>query len=652
MKKCLTKLEELRSGKLLSHQLLPETENFMADVILRKVRLLLKCGHIEKAIGMTQAVCEFNLCVPQLPDNASLSSKRSLFAIFWDSGMARMGDENAKGWNAAMEYIKKENVTTDMTLCVREEAEYDDLETRLCQKMSSTGLKSSHQRIWIEVEKLRTKYQWRPIRDVFAKVVDKNRIVTFKDIEDVLYSFNKIVAVTLFLNLMEELGAKIYGWDSLSPTNIMHEFTLFPDFSVGLKDIDKFLNRCFDLVSVQVEGQVRDLVLSSQLLTIFNLISRNYGSREKITAKFREEAKLLCCKNNNIRNLSLVATLAEKLLELGKDEIARTCVNKFFVSNDMWSEKEMSRLVPMLRMAIVYISAAPDDFVKRDLISTILCEGKCVQNEVKDINTIQNRINVIFRDLLRREGMHDTWEGSPIDLISCLVLFYSYYFVINEKRVWSMRKCYMELSAVTRHSKHRRLLKKYLELLQLHVTLNPGTSRRVLVEALITACRRNPTDVSILKMYIDSTAKGNFSFPVKKFLETNSDDENTNYYFAFGSVYLELLRHRILLDNSDNICSPGLHRLRTVLKRASERVKHTVDVFWRLLLQIENDQRNVQRSREVFYLAFAECPWSKALCMDYKYMDSDEYAKLLDVLVEKHLRLRCEHDEIAILMRE
>lgn len=48
MKVCLEKLDEVRSGKLLSHRALPNTEQFMASVILRRIRLLSKCGHTEK----------------------------------------------------------------------------------------------------------------------------------------------------------------------------------------------------------------------------------------------------------------------------------------------------------------------------------------------------------------------------------------------------------------------------------------------------------------------------------------------------------------------------------------------------------------------------------------------------------------------------
>lgn len=54
---------------------------------------------------------------------------------------------------------------------------------------------------------------------------------------------------------------------------------------------------------------------------------------------------------------------------------------------------------------------------------------------------------------------------------------------------------------------------------------------------------------------------------------------------------------------------------------------------------------------KVFYLAYAECPWSKALIMDYKNVNAGEHEKLLDALVEKKLRIRCEQEEIAMLVR-
>lgn len=49
-------------------------------------------------------------------------------------------------------------------------------------------------------------------------------------------------------------------------SNIMHEFAVFPDLSVRLRNFDKSLSRFFELASSYVQEK-RDLLLSSQLLT-------------------------------------------------------------------------------------------------------------------------------------------------------------------------------------------------------------------------------------------------------------------------------------------------------------------------------------------------------------------------------------------------
>lgn len=69
-----------------------------------------------------------------------------------------------------MEYVKKGAVKTDRSLCEEEQLEYDKKEEELCNRVGPNGLKLPNRLVWIEIERLRTQYQWRPIRDLGATV--------------------------------------------------------------------------------------------------------------------------------------------------------------------------------------------------------------------------------------------------------------------------------------------------------------------------------------------------------------------------------------------------------------------------------------------------------------------------------------------------
>ncbi|KAM3718596.1 putative Golgi apparatus membrane protein-like protein [Dirofilaria immitis] len=573
MKVCLEKLEEVRSGKLLSHKALPNTEQFMASVVLRKIRLLLKCGYTEKAIATAQAICEFNLCIPESFKTADLEDKRRLFEAFWDSGIARIGDEGAEGWDRSMKHIKEGTVKTDRSLCEEEQLEYDKKEAELCNRIGPNGLKLPYRLVWIEIERLRTQYQWRPIRDLGATFDDRERVVTFQDIEDVLYIFNSSVTFNLFCSILEEFGAVIYGRDSILSANIMYEFAIFPDLSLKLKNFDGWTCRFLELASSYIQEE-RDLLLSSQLLTYLNFLKMDGELNEKMRLKkFREEAKNICRKNNNVNNISLMATFAEKLYELGEKNASKVCANKFLMKN-MWNETETARTISLLRMALICISATDDETEKRHLIASFICEGRPVTDVTTDAKEIEKQ------------------------------------------------KCYTTLCGVMKNNSQRLFTKKYLELLQMHIKSNPCEPQRLLMEASLMAYQKFPTEISFLKIYIDGCAVGTRIIHLRRFLENDVKDWHANYCLAFGSVYLELFRHRRLLEASD-FQSPELHRLRAAVKKSSERIYHRDDVFWRLLLLIENERKDARRAREVFYLAYTECPWSKSLIMDYKDVNAD-----------------------------
>lgn len=66
------------------------------------------------------------------------------------------------------------------------------------------------------------------------------------------------------------------------------------------------------------------------------------------------------------------------------------------------------------------------------------------------------------------------------------------------------------------------------------------------------------------------------------------------------------------------------------------------------LLQVA--QKEYERARSNLYRGLQICPWSKLLIMDgIKFLTHKDYEELLDLMMEKGLRLRTTPDEVELL---
>ncbi len=62
-----------------------------------------QAGHTEKCIALYQAMLEFNLFLPDVLQNVDNKDQQEFFETFWDSGMPRVGEDEAQGWAAWVE---------------------------------------------------------------------------------------------------------------------------------------------------------------------------------------------------------------------------------------------------------------------------------------------------------------------------------------------------------------------------------------------------------------------------------------------------------------------------------------------------------------------------------------------------------------------
>jgi hypothetical protein len=80
---------------------LPEKDRdqFRIYLLLRLTTFMRDAGYSENAVGLWQAMLELNYFHPNIVDG---QTTKSLFAEFWDSEVARVGEDGAKGWKSGL----------------------------------------------------------------------------------------------------------------------------------------------------------------------------------------------------------------------------------------------------------------------------------------------------------------------------------------------------------------------------------------------------------------------------------------------------------------------------------------------------------------------------------------------------------------------
>lgn len=643
---CLTKLYEISTGSMKSHPPLPGTEEFVADVIIRRIRLLLRSGFTEKAIACAQAVCEFNLCRPK-EVTWNIAELRNAFERFWDSACPRIGDEGAKGWAASLSGLDPV-ASSDKEKTEEEDAELGRMEDDYLKRVGAGGEKRLTHEVWYNLELLRTQWNWRPVRSMSENVTDVQRCVLPDDVCDVLYPLKEEVMVELLFKMLQEFGATIYGRELDNADYVMREFGCLPDFSVAYHNFGDFLLRFIGLATDYLPAY-RDHLSSSELLTRLKLLQQAVPAipNKEILKRFRSQAKAMCTKDSRI---SLFATYAELLLECGDRANALKAAGSILASSpDIWKEPDRSKLITFLRAAIVFISATDDENKRRDILKSLIILGN-VDKDAKKYSDpeIEKKVNTELSNAVFEGKDFTTWEGSTLDLLMTIIL-------LNTASVWksaflrSLTKLKKGLSPLHCEKRHC-FVKKSIVLVESYLKEHKEESPQFLNDELKRAVENFPRDIGFLKKYIELNAYGLKLIRLRRFLEEKQEDPRMELCRSLGAVYLEFLRF-INRTNFEGQC-PEVNRIRAVLENGSERVGHQTDIFWRTLLFIAAERKDINMAREAFYMSQRGCAWSKALIMDFAKIDKNEYLALNDAIVERGLRMHCDMTEEVMLLMD
>nr|XP_033808744.1 nuclear exosome regulator NRDE2 isoform X2 [Geotrypetes seraphini] len=161
--KCLSTLAAVQDGSMVSHPLLPGTEEAMSAIFLQQCHFLRQAGQSEKAISLFQAMSDFTFFKPDSVKDMSTKRQVEFFEPFWDSGEPRFGEKGAKGWNAWMRQQERGGWIVVSNFDEEEEEDNAEDEPEIKDKTCPRW------RIWLEMECAREAKHWLPWRPDKAK---------------------------------------------------------------------------------------------------------------------------------------------------------------------------------------------------------------------------------------------------------------------------------------------------------------------------------------------------------------------------------------------------------------------------------------------------------------------------------------------------
>nr|XP_020663249.1 protein NRDE2 homolog [Pogona vitticeps] len=169
--KCLSTLSAVQDGSMVSHPVLPGTEEAMLAIFLQQCHFLRQAGHSEKAVSLFQALIDFTFFKPDSVKDMSTRGQVEFFEPFWDSGEPRIGEKGAKGWKVWMHQQEKGG----WVVLNPPDGDEEDLEDKEEDLKDRSLPKWQH---WLHIERSREERHWVPWRP------DKTKKQTLDDCED------------------------------------------------------------------------------------------------------------------------------------------------------------------------------------------------------------------------------------------------------------------------------------------------------------------------------------------------------------------------------------------------------------------------------------------------------------------------------------
>ncbi|ERE73671.1 putative UPF0614 protein [Cricetulus griseus] len=683
--KCLSTLSAVKDGSILSHPVLPGTEEAMFALFLQQCHFLRQAGHSEKVISLFQAMVDFTFFKPDSVKELPTKVQVEFFEPFWDSGEPRVGEKGARGWRAWMHQQERGGWVLVNPDEDEEEPEEDD------QEIKDKTLPKWQ--IWLAVERSRDQRHWRPWRP------DKTKKQTEEDCEDP----ERQASSCLYLAMDESsiFDSELYdekpltyfnpSFSGISCVGYMEQLGC-PRWTKGhSREGEEFVRNVFHLVLPLFSGkQKSQLCLSWLRYEVAKVIWCLHTKKKRLKSQgknCKKLAKNLLKEPENRNNFCLWKQYAHLEWLLGNIEDARKVFDTALslAGSSELKDRELCEL--SLLYAELEMELSPDSrgtsTGRAVHVLTRLTESSPYgpytgQVMATQILKARKAYEHALQDCLGQTCASGPATAESLDclgsLVRCFMLF-QYLTIGIDAAVHIYGQVFAKLKGSVlpeglgpKDSTSSQSLSSVLEAVTLmHTSLlrfHMNTSVYPLAplrETLAEALKLYPGNQVLWRAYVQIQNKSHSANKTRRFLDgvTRSAKHLEPRLFA---IEAEKMRKRLVesvqrvggKEIHATIPETGLtHRIRALFENAIRSDKGSqCPLLWRMYLKFLVSLGNKERSKGVFYKALQSCPWAKVLYMDAMEYFPDELQEILDVMTEKELRVRLPLEELELLLED
>ncbi|XP_015787276.1 protein NRDE2 homolog [Tetranychus urticae] len=646
--KCFEIFNSMLEGTFQTHQMTENLETEIVKTMFHYTTFLSQAGYQEKAIAIWQVLIEFNLFTPEfLTYDQPLSEWKAILEPFWDSGCSRFGELDAKGWKNVMKNKLLNQGPSRKPI--------DELEDPLLEKYFNNQAK-----LWVEIETLREKYYWLPVKGPDAdQADDTERNVLIDDLAKILFRFREDgTKYLLILHFLKFLGA-------IDASDIMDSIFLIDDsliinpiqslFNLRLNAFDDDFTTFRDQVFIQSIAQFKETPHEKQLI-LWRL--KFLIGQVDVTLKYKGVKKIIKdylkieIYRNDLDLWDLLTTLEVKRGE-HKEAclIYETAIDLFtgridsrrlfkFVSNYCQLLFDVKDLCSQ-NLSYEGSSWRETENQALKMISSVTL-GKKLENYAPIFALKASKILDIMAEIV---------DEFTSNILFCHLLVY---LIVNDSSL-AFDECEALLRA-NDQSKSRKL-----DLFTIHLQLLIIDIKRTIksISSLRDVCKRAleqfPNHKPFLSLFINIESSIAIPIAVDRFFtDLIRKSESSDLVIWIFKLHFELKRLNIIKDSSagSQACDGIIRRINGLFERClSFPCNQGIIVLWRTFMKFNADHGNMKKAESIVYRAIQNCPWSKILFLDAIDTFPHLLTDLLTIMSEKEIRLRAPIEEIDLLLK-
>ncbi|PGG96382.1 hypothetical protein AJ80_09837 [Polytolypa hystricis UAMH7299] len=685
----------------------PEHDVINLYLLLRLSLFLREAGFLEQAVGLWQALLEFNLFQPEGIDVAgNIDTALAAFAEFWESEAPRIGEGGAKGWNN----------TDNIAMGERSDASGLSIDSRSVFKSWETS--ERHQMI-------SSRLPARTLDDVQED--DPFRVILFSDIQDFLVPFTKpsmtemlIDTFLLFCRLppiapygksdvptqwrgdpficnlpLDQLDSNFSQWFSdlhaasddssrSSPTVFpLHNFATSSDTLFGNGDEWFSVLQVWKSTYIDSTGQLDPEWIQ---LTLRQLTDRLPGydqlaeytvalEQARSPAEVKKLARSLLKKRpSSLRLYNAYALIQSRAGEVSAAErvwATTLSMSQNFAEDDRidrvllwrsWLWEELGK--QNLKRATILLRAIPSSTVNPD---TLMSDAS-TNPSLSPADILKSRQSLVE---IQQHALACRKPDVFVSATECIALLFYIARDLDIEHAVDMYKT--AASRISAHKLDNTIFSELLHQAKAKLLYHHATSTRLykpsfLRDQLAESISLFPYNTLILSIFAWNESRFRIDDRVRTVMRQHTsptfrhqaaDDKGITAKFSthasnliphFFSIYTEL--HRGVSSGST------AHSARSAFENAvttapSSGPGQSCAGLWKLYVLFElTIGQDDERARDVFYRAIRACPWAKELVMLAfrerglrKRMGQEELRKVWNVLVEKELRVHVDLEE-------